>query len=160
VESSGWNTVREHKSFIANWLLNLLLTGDFPKIWVPSWENQDLRLLLWLWHRMVQARTRAMNQLQAVALNEGLRSKEKLWRERMDANTRSISLSRWEYSEKTIYVHEMKPGAIWACRGWVTLCQSMRSIFLLKSITLGTRMSAEETSRLLLVAAFDNPAIF
>jgi transposase len=30
---------------------------------------------------MVQARTRIMNQLQAVALNEGLRCKKKLWRE-------------------------------------------------------------------------------
>ncbi len=30
---------------------------------------------------MVQARTRVMNQLQAVALNEGLRCKKRLWRE-------------------------------------------------------------------------------
>ena len=43
----------------------------FRKIWVPSWENRDLRQLLWHRHRMVQARTRIMNQLQAVALNEG-----------------------------------------------------------------------------------------
>jgi transposase len=59
-------------------ILNLLLTGDFPRIWVPSWENRDLRQLLWHRHRMVQARTRIMNQLQAVALNEGLRCKKKL----------------------------------------------------------------------------------
>jgi transposase len=30
---------------------------------------------------MVQARTRMMNQLQAVALNEGLRCKKRLWRD-------------------------------------------------------------------------------
>ena len=30
---------------------------------------------------MVQARTRVMNQLQAVALNEGLRCNKRLWRE-------------------------------------------------------------------------------
>ena len=58
-----------------------MLTDDFPKIWVPSWENRDLRQLLWHRHRMVQARTRIMNQLQAVALNEGLRCKKRLWRE-------------------------------------------------------------------------------
>jgi transposase len=40
---------------------------------VPSGENRDLRQLLGRRHRMVQARTRIMNQLQAVALNEGLR---------------------------------------------------------------------------------------
>jgi transposase len=62
-------------------ILKLMRKDDFPQIWVPSWENRDLRQLLWHRHRMVQARTRIMNQLQAVALNEGLRSKKRLWRE-------------------------------------------------------------------------------
>src|SRR5690349_23359561 len=53
----------------AQHILKLLLKDDFPKIWVPSWENRDLRQLLWHRHRMVQMRTRIMNQLQAVALN-------------------------------------------------------------------------------------------
>jgi len=65
----------------AQHILRLLLKDDFPQIWVPSWENRDLRQLLWHRHRMVQARTRIMNQLQAVALNEGLRCKKRLWRE-------------------------------------------------------------------------------
>src|ERR1700690_4587461 len=56
----------------AQHILRLMLKDDFPQIWVPSWENRDLRQLLWHRHRMVQARTRMMNQLQAVALNEGL----------------------------------------------------------------------------------------
>ena len=49
----------------AQHILKLMLKDDFPKIWVPSWENRDLRQLLWHRHRMVQARTRIMNQLQA-----------------------------------------------------------------------------------------------
>ena len=61
-------------------ILKLMLKDDFPQIWVPSWENRDVRQLLWHRHRMVQARTRIMNQLQAVALNEGLRCKKRLWR--------------------------------------------------------------------------------
>jgi transposase len=65
----------------AQLILRLLLEDRFPRIWVPSSENRDLRQLLWHRHRMVQARTRIMNQLQAVALNEGLRCKKKLWRE-------------------------------------------------------------------------------
>jgi len=64
----------------AQLILHLLLEDRFPKIWVPSSENRDLRQLLWHRHRMVQARTRIMNQLQAVALNEGLRCKKRLWR--------------------------------------------------------------------------------
>ena len=62
----------------AQLILQLLLEDRFPKIWVPSWENRDLRQLLWHRHRMVQARTRIMNQLQAVALNEGLRCKKEV----------------------------------------------------------------------------------
>src|SRR5665811_914408 len=69
----------------AQHILKLMLKDDFPKIWVPSWENRDLRQLLWHRHRMVQARTRVMNQLQAVALNEGLHCKKKLWRARTAA---------------------------------------------------------------------------
>jgi transposase len=64
----------------AQLILKLMLKDDFPQIWVPNWENRDLRQLLWHRHRMVQARTRIMNQLQAVALNEGLRCKKRLWR--------------------------------------------------------------------------------
>src|SRR5678810_461112 len=67
----------------ARHILKLLLKDDFPRIWVPSWENRDLRQLLWHRHRMVQMRTRIMNQLQAVALNEGLRCKKRLWRQAM-----------------------------------------------------------------------------
>jgi transposase len=76
----------------ARLLLRLLLEDRFPRIWVPSWENRDLRQLLWHRHRRVQARTRIMNQLQAVALNEGLRAKKKLWR---NVDGRNWSRSPW-----------------------------------------------------------------
>jgi transposase len=70
----------------AQHILQLLVEDRFPQIWVPSGENRDLRPLLWHRHRMVQARTRLMNQLQAVALNEGLRCKKKLWGSRDESN--------------------------------------------------------------------------
>src|SRR5689334_1385112 len=73
----------------------LLLKDDFPQIWIPSWENRDLRQLLWHRHRMVQARTRLMNQLQAVALNEGLRSKKRLWREAGRQQLEAFRLAPW-----------------------------------------------------------------
>src|SRR6202051_5383200 len=44
---------------------------------------------------MVQARTRIMNQLQAVALNEGLRSKKRLWREQGREQLESFRLGPW-----------------------------------------------------------------
>jgi transposase len=79
----------------AQHILRLLLKDDFPQIWVPSWENRDLRQLLWHRHRMVQARTRLMNQLQAVALNEGLRSKKRLWREAGRQQLEAFRLAPW-----------------------------------------------------------------
>jgi len=79
----------------AQLILKLMLKDDFPQIWVPSWENRDLRQLLWHRHRMVQARTRIMNQLQAVALNEGLRCKQRLWSQRGRQQLESFPLAPW-----------------------------------------------------------------
>src|SRR6478672_13800680 len=39
----------------ARHILRLLVEDRFPRIWVPSWENRDVRQLLWHRHRMVQA---------------------------------------------------------------------------------------------------------
>ena len=44
---------------------------------------------------MVQARTRIMNQLQAVALNEGVRCKKKLWREKGRKQLEAFRLAPW-----------------------------------------------------------------
>jgi transposase len=79
----------------ARLILQLLLEDRFPQIWVPSWENRDLRQLLWHRHRMVQARTRIMNQLQAVALDEGLRCKKRLWRKHGREQLESFRLAPW-----------------------------------------------------------------
>jgi transposase len=76
-------------------LLQLLLENRFPKIWVPSAENRDLRQLLWHRHRLVQMRTRIMNQLQAVAMNEGYRWKKKLFREKGRALLEKLPLAPW-----------------------------------------------------------------
>jgi transposase len=60
--------------------LQVLLREDrFPRIWVPSLEERDVRQLLVHRHKQVQARTRVKNQLQALALSQGLRKKWKLW---------------------------------------------------------------------------------
>src|SRR6266852_3905934 len=79
----------------AQLILQLLLEDRFPQIWVASWENRDLRQLLWHRHRMVQARTRIMNQLQGVALNEGLRCKKRLWRAWGREQLEAFRLAPW-----------------------------------------------------------------
>ena len=76
-------------------MLKLLLENRFPRIWVPSPENRDLRQLLWHRHRLVQMRTRIMNQRQAVAMNEGYRWKKKLFSAQGRALLEKLSLAPW-----------------------------------------------------------------
>jgi transposase len=79
----------------AEHLLKLLVEDRFPRIWVPSPENRDLRQLLWHRHRLVQMRTRVMNQLQAIAMNEGVRRKQRLWSKKGRAQLESLQLAPW-----------------------------------------------------------------
>jgi transposase len=79
----------------AELLLKLMLEDRFPRIWIPSPENRDLRQLLWHRHRLVQMRTRIMNQLQALAMNEGKRWKKKLWSEQGRAELEKLALAPW-----------------------------------------------------------------
>jgi transposase len=60
-------------------LLNLLLENRFPRLWVPSAEQRDLRQLLVHRHQRVRMRTQVKNQLQALALNHGVQKKRQLW---------------------------------------------------------------------------------
>ena len=89
--------VRKQKTDLqdAQLLLRLMIEERFPRIWVPDAENRDLRQLLWHRHRLVQMRTRVMNQLHVVALNEGLRRKKALWRPAGRNELESLKLAPW-----------------------------------------------------------------
>ena len=76
-------------------LLKLLVEDRFPRLWVPSPENRDLRQLIWHRHRLVQMRTRAMNQIQAAAMNEGVRRKKTLWSKSGRQQLESLLLAPW-----------------------------------------------------------------
>jgi transposase len=79
----------------ARLLLRLLRENNFPQIWIPDPENRDLRQLLWHRHRLVQMRTRIMNQLHALAMNEGYRWKKKLFSEKGRVVLEKLSLAPW-----------------------------------------------------------------
>src|SRR5437899_12859933 len=79
----------------AQLLLTLLLEDRFPRIWIPNPENRNLRQLLWHRHRLVQMRTRVMNQLHVVALNEGIRLNKALWRPAGRAQSVRLELACW-----------------------------------------------------------------
>jgi transposase len=83
---------QKHDRRDAEHLLNLLLRGDFPKIWLPSAAERDARVWLEHRHQLVQMRTRTLNGLQAVALNHGLCLRQKLWTKHGQAELKKLPL--------------------------------------------------------------------
>jgi Transposase and inactivated derivatives len=79
----------------AEHLLKLMLENNFPRIWVPTPENRDVRQLVLHRHRMVGIRTRVKNQLQAIAMNEGIRRKRGLWSKEGRSQLEALPLSPW-----------------------------------------------------------------
>ncbi len=70
---------QKHDRRDAEHILNLLIRGDFPRIWLPSASERDARVLVEHRHQLVQWRTRAKNGLQAMALSYGVRRRGRLW---------------------------------------------------------------------------------
>ncbi len=79
----------------AEHIVKLMRENNLPRIWVPSPGNRDVRQLVWHRHRLVGMRTRVMNQLQAVAMNEGVRRKRGLWSQQGRAQLESLPLPPW-----------------------------------------------------------------
>jgi len=79
----------------ARYLLDLLVEKRFPRIWVPSVEERDLRQLLKHRHTLVQMRTRVKNQLQHIAMNQGLQKKSKLWSKAGQEKLKKLELDAW-----------------------------------------------------------------
>jgi transposase len=79
----------------AEHLLDLLRTGRFPRIWVPSMEERDLRQLLVYRTKLVRTRTAVKNQLHALAISQGVCRKRKLWSARGRAELESLRLLPW-----------------------------------------------------------------
>jgi transposase len=63
----------------AEHLLDLLVTNRFPRLWVPSPEERDLRQLLKHRDQLVRMRTSLKNQLHYLAMSQGVCRKHRLW---------------------------------------------------------------------------------
>lgn len=83
---------QKHDRRDAQLILGLLMRGDFPKIWLPSAKERDVRVLLEHRHQLVELRTRAKNGLQAMALSYGLRRRQRLWSARGQEELKKIPL--------------------------------------------------------------------
>ena len=69
---------QKHNRRDAALLLKLLLEGRFPRIWVPSGEEEGLRQLLIHRYKLVRLRAQAKSGLQHLAMSHGVTRKRKL----------------------------------------------------------------------------------
>lgn len=76
-------------------ILELLSEKRFPRIWIPSAAERDLRQLVLHRVKLVQMRTKVMNQLHAMAMGEGLCRKKRLWSQRGRAELEGLPLGPW-----------------------------------------------------------------
>jgi len=76
-------------------ILNLLMEDRFPRIWVPSAAERDVRQLVRHRHKLVRLRTSVMNQLHALAMGQGLCLRKKLWTTVGRQKLESLSLDPW-----------------------------------------------------------------
>lgn len=79
----------------ARLILDLLLTNRFPRIWVPSAAERDLRQLLWHRHKLVRMRTMLGNQLHFLAMSQGLCRKKKLFTKKGRLELAGLILAPW-----------------------------------------------------------------
>jgi transposase len=76
-------------------ILDLLLAKRFPRIWVPTPAERDLRQLLWHRHKLVCLRTMLGNQLHALAMSQGLCRKKKLFTKKGRVELAAVVLAPW-----------------------------------------------------------------
>lgn len=79
----------------AEHLLDLLLSKRFPRLWVPTPAERDLRQLLKHRDKLVRMQTSIRNQLHFLAMNQGLCRKMKLWSVKGRGELEALSLAPW-----------------------------------------------------------------
>jgi transposase len=89
--------MREQKTDMrdAEHRLDLLLADRFPRIWVPSATERDLRQLLVHRMKLVRMSTAVKNQLRALAIGQGVCRGETLWSVRGRAELAGLALGPW-----------------------------------------------------------------
>jgi transposase len=86
---------QKHDRRDAELILKLLLEGRFPRIWTPSGEEKDQRQLLIHRYKLVRIRAQVKNELQHLAMNQGVMKKRKLWNKAGEKVLHELALKPW-----------------------------------------------------------------
>jgi transposase len=79
----------------AEHLLELLVSQRFPRVWVPTPEERDIRQLLKHRDKLVKMQTSVRNQLHFLAMSQGVCRKRKLWSARGRQELEGLRLGPW-----------------------------------------------------------------
>jgi len=86
---------QKHDRRDAKLILKLMVENRFPRIWIPTVTERDLRQLLIHRRHLVRMRARTKNQLQHIALNQGMQRRYKLWTRAGMEMLRKLELEPW-----------------------------------------------------------------
>src|SRR5438876_2226449 len=105
---------QKHDRRDAALILKLLLEERFPRIWIASGEEKDLRQLLIHRYKLVRIRAQVKNELQHLAMNQGITKKRKLWSKAGEKVLRELPLKPWtsRRREDLCRIREMLNGQI------------------------------------------------
>ncbi len=105
---------QKHDKRDARLLLQLMREDRFPCIWTPTREQKDLRQLLIHRYKLVGLRARVKNELQHLAMNQGVTKKGRLWSKAGERVLRELPLAPWagQRREDLFQVREMLNGQI------------------------------------------------
>jgi transposase len=105
---------QKHDRRDAALILKLLREGRFPRIWTPSGPEKDLRQLLIHRYKLVRIRAQVKNELQHLAMNQGVTKKQRLWSKAGEKTLRELPLKPWagRRREDLYKVREMLNGQI------------------------------------------------
>lgn len=104
---------QKHDRRDAEHILNLLVKGDFPKIWLPEAGERDVRVLVEHRHQLVELRTRAQNGLQAIALSYGLRRRQRLWSKAGQEELQKLPLREGMGRRREDLLHLVRQLSVW-----------------------------------------------
>ena len=86
-------------------ILELLLSGRFPRLWRPTMAERDLRHLLWHRQKLVWMRNAVGNQLHALAMGEGLCRKKQLFTKKGRRELEGLQLDPWASRRRQELLH-------------------------------------------------------
>jgi transposase len=89
-------------------ILDLLVKDDFPRIWIPSREERDQRQLLIHRYKLVTLRARVKNELQHLALNQGMQKGRSLWSREGQKAFQELALNHWASERRSNLLELLK----------------------------------------------------